>query len=78
DGSYSLRSGPFMRNFLDGYYPMRVTMRVNTRGLLHYAGITPRPQDGFRVWQTAGEVHCDAWFEGKLLTEIRFQPRAPR
>ena len=78
DGSYSLRSGPFMRNFLDGYYPMRVTMQVNTRGLLRYVGITPRPQAGFRVWQTTAEVHCEAWFEGKLFTEIRFRPRAPR
>ena len=29
DGSYSLRNGPFMRRFLDGYYPMRVSMQID-------------------------------------------------
>jgi len=29
DGSYSMYNGPFHRRFLDGYYPMRVTMDVS-------------------------------------------------
>ena len=28
DGSFSLRGGPFMRRFLDGYYPMHVSMNI--------------------------------------------------
>jgi hypothetical protein len=74
DGSYSLHSGPFMRRFLDGYYPMHVSMDVDVKtGLLSYASASPVQQDGFRVWQSADKVHVEAWFEGRLQTEINFQ-----
>jgi len=78
DGSFSLRNGPFMRRFLDGYYPMRVSMDVDlkTSGL-YFASISPQTQQGFKVWTRDRSVHFDAWFEGKLKTEIRFMPEAP-
>lgn len=74
DGTYSLRSGPFMRRFFDGYYPMRVTMdiEIKTKRLRYYA-ITPPAQNGFKVWRSAGAIHYEAWFEGRLNTDIRFQ-----
>lgn len=73
DGTYSLRSGPFMRRFLDGYYPMQVTMDVEIQAKrLRYFETTPSPQDGMKVWRSAGAIHLDAWFEGRLNTDIRF------
>ncbi len=73
DGTYSLRSGPFMRRFFDGYYPMRVTMdvEINAKRLRFY-DTTPPAQDGFKVWRTDGAIHFEAWFEGRLSTDIRF------
>ena len=73
DGSFSLHNGPFMRRFLDGYYPMRVSADVTVKtDKLRFADISPVMGRGFKVWQGRNTVHYDAWFEGKLRTEIRF------
>jgi len=73
DGTYSLLSGPFMRRFLDGYYPMQVTMDVDIQAKrLRYFRTIPSPQNGLKVWRSAGAIHFDAWFEGRLNTEIQF------
>ena len=43
DGSYSVRNGPYMRRFLDGYYPMRVSVELRCPcGRLQLAGASPR------------------------------------
>lgn len=74
-GQYVLRNGPFMRRFLDGYYPMRVTMRVRYPcGTLEFFKINPHPQPGFRVTRGDCAVAIEALFEGRLQTEIRFRP----
>lgn len=75
DGDYVLRNGPYMRRFLDGYYPMHVTMKVR----LPAAGMTlvrvsPRTQPGFRVQQRGGAIWLDAWFTGRLVTELHLRP----
>lgn len=73
DGSYTLRNGPFMRRFLDGYYPMRVSMDIRFPGRqLRFAGIQPPRQEGFDVTASTQGVQIDAWFEGRLQTEVRF------
>lgn len=75
DGSFSLRNGPFMRRFLDGYYPMHVTMNISLSGTgLQLASISPASQQGFHVWQNSEQVGYEAWFEGRLRTELRFKP----
>ncbi len=74
DGSFSLRSGPFMRRFLDGYYPMHVSMNIEVpRDYLRFLDIRPPSQNGFKVQETADGLYVDTWFEGKLYTEVRFQ-----
>jgi hypothetical protein len=76
DGLFSLRNGPFMRRFLDGYYPMRVSMTVGLdEAALRVVRVTPAAQDGFRVWQDEGGLHFDAWFEGMLYTEVVLERR---
>ncbi|GMR07339.1 MAG: hypothetical protein BMS9Abin26_0342 [Gammaproteobacteria bacterium] len=73
DGSYVLKNGPFMRKFLDGYYPMHVSIDVRLKtSSLHFTSTEPVAQRGFKVWQTPGAVHADAWFEGRLRTAFYF------
>lgn len=77
DGAFNLRNGPFLRRFLDGYFPMRVsqTVRLET-ARLRFRDATPAPQAGFRVWREGMDVHYDAQFEGRLVTNLRFGPTA--
>jgi len=73
DGSYTLHNGPFMRRFLDGYYPMHVSLDVEYQGTgLKLDEISPIIQDGFHLNSNRVRLGVDAWFEGKLRTKIRF------
>lgn len=73
DGNYSLANGPYMRRFLDGYYPMRVSMEVTleTRKL-NFTDITPSPQPGFLFHADGMKLGYEALFEGRLRTVVRF------
>jgi hypothetical protein len=74
--SYILRNGPYMRRFLDGYYPMRVTMRVSLGSSgLRFESLVPVAQAGFTVQVGQDEVSYDTWFEGRLITTIKFLPK---
>jgi hypothetical protein len=75
DGSYVLRNGPFHRRFLDGYYPMHVTLEIHyPPTLLQFDAITPAEQPGFHLMRTPEGLTVEAWFEGMLTTEARFVP----
>ena len=68
-----LSNGPCMRRFLDGYYPMQVSMRVRwDMPELRFVDINPKVQPGFALTRQANEVAFDAIFEGELRTRIRF------
>lgn len=76
DGSYSVRNGPYMRRFLDGYYPMRVSVQVYYPcDRLRMAGHSPPAQRGFSVTRSRCGVHFDAFFQGRLKTELHFTKR---
>jgi hypothetical protein len=78
NGSYVLLNGPYMRKFLDGYYPMRVSMQIEyPPDLLQVATITPNAQAGFEVQQQRGSVGFNALFEGELRTSVQFLPLKP-
>jgi hypothetical protein len=73
EGGWSLRNGPYMRRFLDGYYPMRVYIRIRYPADLLAAGpFSPRPQPGLEVHRVPGEIELDSWFEGRLNTRFDF------
>ena len=73
DGGWRLVNGPYMRRFLDGFYPMRVTVVIEYgEARLRPVRIRPAAQPGFTVEQTPGRIRLEAWFEGRLQTEIRF------
>lgn len=77
DGLYLLRNGPYMRRFLDGYYPMRVALQIDfPNDRLRLVGQTPANQDGFRVARgDGGGLDVDATFEGRLVTCFDFCER---
>lgn len=71
--SYYLRNGPYMRRFLDGYYPMRVSLSVHlATPRLRFSSVTPSPQPGFQVSTSPHGVDIEAQFEGRLNIETRF------
>ncbi len=74
DGTYSMRNGPFLRKYLDGYYPMHVTMDVNLPyEYLQYEDIQPQEQAGLHVFSTMDGMFVDALFVGELNIEIYFR-----
>jgi hypothetical protein len=73
DGQYRLRNGPYMRRFLDGYYPMRVTLDIDyPRDLIEVVGQSPETQPGFAVQNGGSDLSVDATFEGRLVTCFDF------
>lgn len=77
DGLFRLRNGPYMRRFLDGYYPMRVALTIDYPDQrLRLVGQTPVSQEGFNVASTQGGLQVDATFEGRLVTCFDFCERA--
>lgn len=71
--SYYLRNGPYLRRFLDGYYPMRVSLNVHiATPKIIFSSITPAAQPGLQVKTSAQDVDIEALFEGRLSTEMQF------
>lgn len=73
-GYFGLASGPYMRKFLDGYYPLRVTLDVDyPAAALRLLDVSPPPQTGFTLTERAGSLRLEALFEGELNVRIRFE-----
>jgi len=73
DGSYSLHNGPFMRRFLDGYYPLHLSMEIDySASGLQLVDVHPVEQRGFSINDDGRHVSFDTWFEGRLQTEFLF------
>jgi hypothetical protein len=66
-----------MRRFLDGYYPMRVTLDIHFPADMELVDYLPEAQPGFEVREGPQRVLFDAWFEGQLQTQLRFARREP-
>jgi len=75
NGFYELRNGPYMRRFLDGYYPLRVSLDIRYPASIEVVDYQPESQPGFRPEVSARHVRFDTWFEGRLQTLIRFAER---
>jgi len=73
DGSYSLRTGPYQRRFLDGYFPVRLLLDIKYPGKeLLFKGVLPESQAGFSVKQKSNVVNINALFEGRLHVVVTF------
>ena len=73
EGALLLQNGPYMRRFLDGYYPMRVSLEIRyPADLLRLERREPETQPGFRLRERPGLIEADTWFEGRLFTRFTF------
>ena len=71
---YVLRSGPFHRRFLDGYFPMKVHLEIRyPASLLRFARMDPPPQPGLALVENARGLSVEALFSGILAMELGFQ-----
>lgn len=76
NGYYNLTNGPYMRKFLDGYYPMRVTLAIDyPPQTLELIDIAPQAQPGFKIDTHKGAIRIDTVFEGEMQTLIQFEKR---
>ncbi|WP_461578389.1 hypothetical protein [Thiobacillus sp.] len=74
NGYFNLINGPYMRKFLDGYYPMHVTLEVDYPAhALSLIDISPSVQPGLNVVEQPGSIRMKAVFEGELQTMIQFE-----
>lgn len=75
-GFFTLYNGPYMRKFLDGYYPMRVSLQLEyPHKTLQILDISPAEQTGFSIRHAPGQVTIDGYFEGELYTLVQFEQR---
>ena len=74
DDQYHLRYGPFMRKFLDSYFPLQVQFTVTYPAeRLRLLTVSPPPGEGFSHEAGVGHDRFEAWFRGKLTFELLFQ-----
>jgi len=71
DGVWRLENGPYMRQFLDGYYPMLVVLDIEyPPEALRISAISPPPQEGVHSEVGPGSLHMEVAFSGRLYTRI--------
>ena len=72
EGGYRLQSGPYFLRFLDGYFPLRLKLQVDSRA----AGLRPQRLLPEQIpHQTGtGKLTLDLLFEGELLMELQLVP----
>lgn len=75
NGAYVMKNGPFMRRFLDGYFPSRLDLSVSyPPALLRFVQMSPAMPSGAITRIGAGGIHLNVLFEGRLKLETRFEP----
>lgn len=73
DDGVILRTGPYMRRFLDGYYPVHVNLKVSYPCKdLHFLHGNFSPQAGYHLTASDCNISLDTLFEGKLVSELSF------
>ena len=71
NGRYYLRLGPFIRRFLDGYYPMHVRVEVCFPNFLQLVSSSPVTALQYEKNKTS-YADIDIWVVGKLDIEMVF------
>jgi len=76
DKTFSLVNGPYERRFLDGFYPLRVSLDIHYPDTaLDFVSATPFLEKGIKIEHSENRMFIDAFFEGQLFTEISFKQR---
>ena len=69
---FELRNGPFMRRFLDGYYPLQLSIQIEYPSHLELVDYAPEDQPGYALSSIPGLLNVEALFEGELRTWFTF------
>lgn len=78
DGSFVLRNGPFMRQFLDGYFPLQLHYQIRYPGsLLALESVSPDTPVNTLQKDPDGKLDLQVLFTGPLRLETRFRPLTP-
>ncbi len=73
---FKLENGPFRRKYLDGYFPMRVSLEITYPSkLINVNNILPKMLISSKVKKSQGKINVDATFEGVLNTKVVFEKR---
>lgn len=73
---YKIERGPFMRKFLDGYYPLHVELKISWPDLpLKVSNFTPSPQTGVEMKLNNQSLNARYWFRGELKPQIKFSKK---
>ena len=67
---FLLQNGPYMRRFLDGYYPMRITVALSVPDNVRVVRVHPEQSAGLKVEVTEAGASLSGWFEGVLYTRV--------
>jgi len=79
DKTFSLVNGPYHRRFLDGYYPLRVSLDIRYPDkALRFLKAMPFHDKGIKIQHSINRMFIDAFFEGKLFTEFIFKKRTEK
>lgn len=71
-GAYAWHGGPYMRRFLDGYFPMQVQLALDyPPAALRLLAIEP-PELKLKAVAHPGLLRLEALFEGRLDITVRF------
>ena len=70
---FEMTNGPFMRRFLDGFYPLNLSLDISyPPERLQIKNVIPVPQPGWEISYDAGRIFLRGRFEGKLSTRLQF------
>lgn len=69
---YSLDTGPYRRKFLDGYFPVALSLSVQYPPELKAILFTPHAQPGMQITIRKTQINITTLFEGVLTSKIRF------
>lgn len=74
EARFTLRSGPYHRRFLDGYFPMELRLAVRyPSDRLVWKAVQPPPQRGLTARAQPGAVDLRARFVGRLTLQLLFE-----
>lgn len=75
---FEIVNGPFMRRFLDGYYPLTLALEVvYPQEILQLRDARPLAQPGWEIQRYSGRVSLHGRFAGKLSTRLQFERLTP-
>lgn len=74
EGKWIVRRGPYMRKFLDGYYPMQVTEQLDwSQTNLVFLTSSPKSTIGHKQVFIDQTLEARYRFEGSLMSEYQFK-----